>query len=265
MPTLVPGPGKPEFRRTLPRDAPGLAYRRRKGEAKSVAHWGQRKLLLAEIEFLTSYARPGATLVYAGAAPGMHIPLLLRLFPDVARFVLVDPNPFHRALKGCKDPRLELRQRPFDDALAREFAAVGDVLFVSDVRTADYVRMTPEQVEQHVWLDMCDQQRWFLLMRPRKALLKFRLPWAHGTRSRYLNGLVLLPIFGPQTTSEARLVPTTGTVTWDNTHYCDQMFRFNTVLRPAMYPHRPVALLTRAHTHTLTHANSSQRYRGRWA
>ena len=44
-------------------------------------HWGQRKLLLSEIEFLTLYAAPGDLVLYAGAAPGGHIPYLARPLP----------------------------------------------------------------------------------------------------------------------------------------------------------------------------------------
>jgi hypothetical protein len=66
---------------------------------------GQRKLLLSEIEFLTLFARPGDVVVYAGAAPGYHIPYLLDLFPFI-KMVLVDPRQF-----GCQcTDRLAIRQ-----------------------------------------------------------------------------------------------------------------------------------------------------------
>ena len=71
-----------------------LLPRRRRGERKSTVHWGQRKLLLSEIEFLTRYSQDGMTVVYAGAAPGTHISYLSELFPSL-RFVLVDPADFH--------------------------------------------------------------------------------------------------------------------------------------------------------------------------
>ena len=72
-------------------------------------HWGQRKLLLSEIEFLARFSEPGITCVYAGAAPGTHIPYLTQLFPEVARFVLVDPSPFI-----CKpSERIVVRQEFF--------------------------------------------------------------------------------------------------------------------------------------------------------
>jgi len=41
------------LRRILTEDFPRTPYRRRKGENKTTVHFGQRKLLLAEIEFLT--------------------------------------------------------------------------------------------------------------------------------------------------------------------------------------------------------------------
>ncbi len=55
------------------------------GESKTVVHWGQRKLLMHEIEFLTKHlgTEQRAVLVYAGAAPGTHISLLSDLFPSV--------------------------------------------------------------------------------------------------------------------------------------------------------------------------------------
>jgi hypothetical protein len=44
-----------DFPRVLTDDAPRLAYRRRRGEDKRMLHWGQRKLLFSEIEFLVNH------------------------------------------------------------------------------------------------------------------------------------------------------------------------------------------------------------------
>ena len=61
--------------------APQREYYRRKAEKeiKTMVHWGQRKLLIAELEFLTFFwdpeIVPHPTIVYAGAAGGDHIPL----------------------------------------------------------------------------------------------------------------------------------------------------------------------------------------------
>lgn len=48
-------------------------------QQRSVIHWGQRKLLLSEIEFLTLYGEDGMWVVYAGAAPGTLLSVSLPL------------------------------------------------------------------------------------------------------------------------------------------------------------------------------------------
>src|SRR5688572_5255739 len=83
------------------------------GEKKTVIHWGQRKLLLSEIEFLTWHAFHGCAVVYAGAAPGTHIPYLCKLFPWVQKWILYDPTPFHPATK--RHPKVECVEDIFTD------------------------------------------------------------------------------------------------------------------------------------------------------
>ena len=73
-----------------------LKYKTRKSEVKTTVHWGQRKLALALIEFLTLYwdirkvSEP--KVVYAGAAPGINIEIVSDLFPLI-KFHLYDPSP----------------------------------------------------------------------------------------------------------------------------------------------------------------------------
>ena len=80
-------------------------------------HFGQRKLLLSEIEYLAALTAkrqhlekrdestplPLILLVYAGAACGSHLPILFTLFPSV-HWILIDPAPFcpilHTILKN---------------------------------------------------------------------------------------------------------------------------------------------------------------------
>ena len=95
------------FSRVISDDSPALMYQRTRGEFKRALHWGQLKLMLTEIEFLTlalqqynlEYAdqpdiqRPQFVMVYAGAAPGHHTQYLSELFPQV-HFELYDPNKF---------------------------------------------------------------------------------------------------------------------------------------------------------------------------
>ena len=82
----------------------------RNGAYDRSIHMGQRKLLLSEMEFIINYIYPPVCLqgssqknvliVYAGAAPGIHIPQLVYLFPGI-HWVLVDPLPFSSAVSTC--------------------------------------------------------------------------------------------------------------------------------------------------------------------
>lgn len=220
------------FDRYLQPDARRMKYRRRKSEAKTVIHWGQRKLFISELSFLTQYAEPGHTVVYAGAAPGTHSAYLIKLFPEL-NFVLVDPAPFSRKL--AESDRVALRQELFTDDVAREFTDY-KVLFICDIRSADWQMMSEKVVEERVWEDMEAQMRWHDIIAPVKSMLKFRLPWTAGS-SEYLDGDIELPVWGPITTTEARLIPSNGRRQWEHTKYEEQMFYFNTVTRVGRYHH----------------------------
>src|SRR4051812_18048330 len=89
-----------------------LKYRKRIGEYKQPLHWGQRKLLLSEIEFLTLYGDRSNTVVYVGAADGKHILYLSKLFEN-HKFILYDPNNFDPCLSGVE--KIEINQRLFGD------------------------------------------------------------------------------------------------------------------------------------------------------
>eukprot|EP00055_Hartaetosiga_balthica_P014198 m.76665 g.76665 ORF g.76665 m.76665 type:complete len:372 (-) comp8521_c2_seq7:136-1251(-) len=149
------------------------------------------------------------------------------------KFVCVDPAPFHRFLQGHE--RLHLRQEQFTDALAKEY--IGEnVLFISDIRSCDWTIMDEKKVKQRVDIDQEAQMRWVELMKPCASILKFRLPWEAGT-TKYLAGDIYFPIWGPITTTEARLMTTGGFCDYDNKAYEEQMFHFNTVRRVARYNH----------------------------
>ncbi len=95
---------------------PELPYRRRQGEYKTVLHWGQRKLHVSEIEFLTEFGFPYCHVVYAGAASGTHIKQLSDMFPDVT-FHLYDPSPF----TVLPTERIRIHNELFTDEIARSF------------------------------------------------------------------------------------------------------------------------------------------------
>eukprot|EP00808_Paulinella_micropora_P012183 g54092.t1 len=208
---------------------------------KTLLHWGQRKLLICEIEFLTKFASPEFEwkVLYAGAAPGEHLLLLSELFPN-CHFILVDPRPiFVLPSKSFTILKTYLNVDSLaKNALLSNLKTSSDrLLFISDIRSID-IRTTPdEQVENSVKEDMKLQMELHLALRPSKSILKFRLPYGQG-RSKYLDGEVLLPVWGPQTTTESRLIPHgVTTKIWDHELYQNQMFYFNVTQRGRYYPH----------------------------
>ena len=157
-------------------------------------HWGQRKLLMSEIEFLlmTQTPKKNCTVVYAGAAPGTHVQVLAEMFPSHT-FILIDPAPFTvRPEKG----RIVIHQCMFTDALAHELRRSlhhTRVLFISDVRSCD-PDFHPEHIHnERINADMNAQAGWHGILRPFKSMLKFRLPYTPG-KTEYLRGDVHLPV-----------------------------------------------------------------------
>jgi Poly A polymerase regulatory subunit len=216
----------PVFSRSLTDGFPQLPYRRRKDELKSVVHWPQRKLLMFELEFLTSHMVDDCIVVYAGAAPGMHLAYLVDMFPTVKKFVFVDT----KHIACAPSDRVEIRQEPFTDEMAQSFVG-SEVLFICDVQSSN----NPDT--DNPWVDMEAQQRWHEIMQPIRSLLRFQLPYTKDV-SEFLGGDILFPLWGSATGTEARIIPTAGIRNYDHTVYEQRMFYFNTVTRVQGYTHQ---------------------------
>ena len=171
------------------------------GGQKKVAtteHWGQRKLLLTEIEFLTKYAENNRYLVvYAGAAPGVHIPFLSSLFPNL-EFVLIDEKDF-----GIKRTnKIEIRSEKFTKEIAKHYGDSDQkILFICNVRT-----YRPQSDGQNDGAeDMQNQMEWYILMRPSASLLSFRL--SRDTKPTvYMKGHQIIEPWASRRAIECRLV-----------------------------------------------------------
>jgi hypothetical protein len=224
-----------------------LPYRRRKNEEKNNIHWGQRKLLMSEIEFLTMYGHLSETVLYVGAADGRHLVLLSMMFPK-HKFVLYDPSEFHKDLVNLsKQSAVEIHHELFLDEHV-ELYADQRVLFVSDIRMvpesfkankslgAEADESTNQELEENVRHDMELQKNWLLKLRPAAAMMKFRLPYLPGT-TEYLRGEIYYQCWAPATSTETRLVISPELcanpefVTYDHTVYEAIMFRFNLCTR----------------------------------
>lgn len=217
-------------------NSPKLKYRARSKEEKKSVHWGQRKLLLSEVQFFTIYHdtvnNPNPIVVYAGAAPGIHFRILSAMFPHFT-FHLYDPSKFSPSINGLRN--VHIYQQIFTDGDAQRWAGRKDVYFISDIRSADYRKLSARETEQGISDDMQAQLRWYRIINPIKGLLKFHLPYPdqwHEPTYEYPDGIVYKQSWAPQSSTETRLVIQDGTSKrWNLTDYESQMFYHNVVLR----------------------------------
>jgi hypothetical protein len=222
-----------------------MKYSRESPPGGGCTHLGQLKLLLSEVEFLTPFYGKQMMMhvVYAGAAPGLHVPILAEMFSTM-HFVLVDPAP--SMISNGEYPNIEVIQAFMTDALAGHFALLypsDSLLFISDVRVgAPRGGGTVESDRAHqirVQRDMDAQRGWLEIMRPLCSILKFRLPWSLESKTEYLGGRIYFPVYGRILTHESRLIVSKdfSVVNYVYKLYEKQMTYFNRVLRPATnYP-----------------------------
>lgn len=211
-------------------------------------HLGQAKLCLTEIEAITKAYKKFPKLkylVYAGAAPGTHLVLIADLFPQL-EFHLYDPNDFHldyskKLYPNVDKKRFHVYKSLFTDDIAKQWNKDGDiVIFMSDIRTGD---MNDPNFEEEVKENMNMQKRWWEIMNPAVAVLKFRLPYAAGSASRkfaYLSGEILLQPFSRNSSTEGRLLvwKGAGIREYDIVEYENFYFWLNTIIREwASYSH----------------------------
>ncbi len=223
-----------DISRLLKENTPELEYKRRKFEFKKSLHWGQLKLMLSEIEFLTLvmkdlYQKSNGdeiVVIYAGSAPGHHIKYLSKLFPDIM-FRLYDPRDF--IIKECD--KIEINQCYFTDEIAMKLKEEynnkpnANVYFISDIRREPATEKTVEE-------DMEMQLQWYKIMNPQLTMFKFRLPWQKGVTT-YLEGDIYIQVYPGETSTETRLIipKNAKMVKYDNKKYENQLFYHNFVVR----------------------------------
>ena len=243
--------------RILPDNLPRVEYKRRTKEIKTVLHWGQRKLLLTEIEFFTNFftkifnvvkentETPIETptektiyAIYAGAAPGTHILYLSKLFPLI-HFELYDPRAFSpNLLKNTE--KIKTHMQYFTDETANQWKSEDHpdkiLLFISDIRTGDTETQSSKMVEERVSIDHDWQKNWYNIISPEYSMFKFRLPWVIG-ETEYMDGDIYIQPYPPVTSTETRLIVSKNAKNklYDNKKYEEQLFHFNTSIRPLQF------------------------------
>ena len=235
---------------------------------QSKCHWGQKKLLLSEIQFFTRICKTLNTkslkdyaVVYVGAAAGHHMPILYNLFPDLI-WLLYDPAPFSKEIikHPTKDKSVFVYNMFFtDDTLdhVRKNSQGRKILFISDIRV--------ENKEEDIIKDMRNQAFWGTELNSPFMLLKFRLPYEEldtipksnvqynlneklfinpdfkTTKNMlYLKGDIYLQIFPPPYSGELRLYveQKNGKYEFAEYDYLDienKLVFFNSYIRPYFY------------------------------
>ena len=218
---------------------PEEEYRRRKDEEKKSISWGQRKLLLTLVSFLSEHCMEieKGIIVYAGASPGVNISIAAELFPEFT-FHLYDPAKFK--IKTNFSKKIVVYNKKFTDEVATYWSKknTGNIIFISDIRTADYTKAKDlNENEDQILSDMEQQKRWVEIIKPVKSHLKFRLNYTGDGRPEqmeYFKGLIYKQPYAPNTSSETRLVltsPDLEYITYNCKKYESQMFYHNVVVR----------------------------------
>lgn len=236
-----------DYTRILDDNFPQEKYKRRSCENKTTVKFGQLKLLISEIEFICICidelkTKIDIVCVYAGAAPGIHIPQLARMFPFI-NFILYDPVQF----AFSSHDNIKTNNMKFSNTQARQISKKyknKTILFISDIRTIrdgdkSFVNLDQSRREELVESDLSVQAQWVKLIRPFKSLLKFRLPFDTKKTYRYLNGIILFQAYEGRTSSETRLlVPYHFTSKiYDPITFENQLYYFNTHNRCCIYKH----------------------------
>ena len=171
-------------------------------------HYGQRKLLISEIQLLskyyTDYGDKGDPVVlYIGDAPGMHLITLHHMFPRV-KFILYDSARFESKIMDMPHV-FQVHNEYFTEESCNYVKDIANLLLVSDIR-----RNASEQrsFEDGVMQDMMMQQQWVKTLRPVLSLLKFRMSYNMKTdySLTYLKGTLYFGIWAKRTSGECRLL-----------------------------------------------------------
>jgi hypothetical protein len=207
----------------------GLSYYKSEPEKiKTSVHWGQRKLFISELEFFTKYlpeylneigSLPPKLIIdvlYVGAAPGYHVPLLALLVNNLAGKIMRKPNPdvqvsvcFHLydpnefvfppsteddcewiqtengipKTEGSPDKTVFIYQKAGQMDKKGKFFEDGDLAYwktKSSLFLISDIRTKSSGKTPSVMdvqKDMETQKRWWLDLNPVASSFKFRLPW----------------------------------------------------------------------------------------
>jgi hypothetical protein len=200
----------------------GWTYRKmKKNILRSNLHRGQRKLFLAELDFLLSvynqqnlFEQENVNILYVGAAPGVHIPLLSKYFPN-AIWTLIDPSKSivenggkFNVLRGFFSDKNQSNQVKMKGNIyyAEDYANITDI-FINDARVTDPKNdYLEDETDPDIRLDQESTLRWTEIIKPKHgSLLKFRPPYTDKEIDIFEDGILRTQVWAPQGSTESRL------------------------------------------------------------
>lgn len=223
----------------------------------SAINWGQRKLLLSEIEMMVNIIKhdvdmggtgKGFTLLYVGAAPGSHIPYLQSLFAEYdinvhtwdrkERFDPIESDDIKIVPKEFEDPETIGKDTEgfFTDYVAEKYLSKygtnNKLVIISDIRDS------PD--EESVDRDMRMQEGWVQKIKPFASFLKFRLPYSKSKEYEYLSGDIYSQAWSRNRSAETRLLSFRfkgkfETKLYNTEYYDSTMAYFNYMTRMQSY------------------------------
>ena len=209
-----------------------MPYKKRFGSYKAQLHWGQLKLFLSEVEFLTLATKENKTkeiiFIYVGAAPGDHIEYLSSLFPHV-RFELYDLTDF-----VCREnDKIKLHKQYFTNEDAHKWASFIKKNPNKYVALCSDIRQRPVNSE-NIAQDMNLQLGWWKLINPDISMLKFHLS-PDEAATEYPKGDIYIQLYARATSIETRLIirKNAPIIKYNNTDYCKALYKHNKIYRPA--------------------------------
>jgi len=237
----------PKYDRKLNNKKPLISYRRSITMSKTTLHFGQLKLLLTEIEFLTFIinefkSEKKSLIIYIGAAPCIHFPLINDLFPFF-EYILVDPAPFIiKDVEQMKNVQVVNEYATNENMTEyRKKYKDYDIYFISDIRAFNENAEMDEREADIVWNN---QLQWDIMkiLKAKKTMLKFHPPY-YSERFKdyeYLDGEVYFQAFPGPSSSETRLIvgENPKTKIWNCKLYEDKLFEFNHYIRPRCYTNK---------------------------
>ncbi len=202
---------------------------------KSVVHWGQLKMFLVTLLFLTNRINPDdkeVHIIYPGSARGDNILILCDMFPNTYWY-LIDPLPFHPKLSSHKQIK-EISKEYFTDETAKyygeKFAKRTHPLFLlSDIRVNTDDKSVMENQESNA--------KWHQMINPDYSYFKFRCPYDGPDTYNYYTGKIYIQPYAPVSSSEARIqfAGKLEKTQYSCSKYIGQFNYFNRVLRPSLY------------------------------